>query len=267
MQGVKWTEPKSNCVPGLTKEVSFFQLTNHPRLYCYDTPGVSLLKRRNDPERNAKLGVLKCMPDHIAGEIYLADYLLYRLNRDRIFNYVVELGLPAPTDDCTSWIFGGTASSGRSVWTTYRILKRSNGSANFEHRANLQDLGALHLIPRCHKAWSSTGLLRCPKVEEVASTKTSASKGHMASPSNAKPRFSRQDVENAAFHLRSPTGPTTQQRAENDDSKNVGQNCLLMLTTKVDQFSSGSQDRQDCQALDVAVCVACGTRTDQAKAP
>ena len=37
--------------------------------------------RRNDPERNAKLGVLKCMPDHIAGEIYLADYLLYRLNR------------------------------------------------------------------------------------------------------------------------------------------------------------------------------------------
>ena len=39
------------------------------------------LFRRNDPERNAKLGVLKCMPDHIAGEIYLADYLLYRLNR------------------------------------------------------------------------------------------------------------------------------------------------------------------------------------------
>ena len=39
------------------------------------------LFRRNDPERTAKLGVLKCMPDHIAGEIYLADYLLYRLNR------------------------------------------------------------------------------------------------------------------------------------------------------------------------------------------
>ncbi|CAK8994412.1 unnamed protein product, partial [Durusdinium trenchii] len=71
---------------------------------------------------------------------------------------------------CTSWIFGGTASSGRSVWTTYRILKRSNGSANFEHRANLQDLGALHLIPRCHKAWSSTGLLRCPKVFHGEST-------------------------------------------------------------------------------------------------
>ena len=29
MQGVKWTEPKSNCVPGLTKEVSFFQLLGH----------------------------------------------------------------------------------------------------------------------------------------------------------------------------------------------------------------------------------------------
>ena len=47
--------------------------------------------RRNDPERNAKLGVLKCMPDHIAGEIYLADYLLYRLNRRDWWPLVVLL--------------------------------------------------------------------------------------------------------------------------------------------------------------------------------
>ncbi|CAE7948012.1 unnamed protein product [Symbiodinium sp. KB8] len=99
MQGVKWTEPKMSNVPGLTRDVSFFQLSNHPRLYCYDTPGVSLLKKRNDPERNAKLGVLKCMPDHIAGEAYLADYLLYRLNRDYFMDYVRELELPGPTND------------------------------------------------------------------------------------------------------------------------------------------------------------------------
>ena len=99
MQGVKWTVPKASKRPGQTRDVSFFQLTNHPRLYCYDTPGVSLLKRQNDPERNAKLGVLNCMPDHIAGETYLADYLLFRLNRDRVFDYVSELELPGPTDD------------------------------------------------------------------------------------------------------------------------------------------------------------------------
>lgn len=125
MQGVKWTHPKSNCVPGLTRDVTFFQfpgsvfartltlrLSNHPRLYCLKPRSLTACSRsrlwrlrhawrlpdeedmqstrhnsvrvsgrRNDPERNAKLGVLKCMPDHIAGEIYLADYLLYRLNR------------------------------------------------------------------------------------------------------------------------------------------------------------------------------------------
>ncbi|CAE8624755.1 unnamed protein product [Polarella glacialis] len=99
MHGVKWTEAKASNVPGLTREVSFFQLSNHPRLYCYDTPGVSLMKRRNDPERNTKLAVLGCMPDHIAGEMYLADYLLYRLNREQMFDYVNALELPGPTDD------------------------------------------------------------------------------------------------------------------------------------------------------------------------
>merc|ERR1719291_737161 len=39
------------------------------------------------------------MPDHFAGEVYLADYLLYRLNRERMFAYVDELSLPGPTDD------------------------------------------------------------------------------------------------------------------------------------------------------------------------
>eukprot|EP00930_Biecheleria_cincta_P023430 TRINITY_DN16931_c0_g1_i1.p1 TRINITY_DN16931_c0_g1~~TRINITY_DN16931_c0_g1_i1.p1 ORF type:complete len:408 (+),score=50.08 TRINITY_DN16931_c0_g1_i1:93-1316(+) len=99
VHGVKRTEAKANDVPGLTREVSFFQLSNHPRLYCYDTPGVSLLKRRNDPERNTKLAVLKCMPDHLAGEMYLADYLLYRFNREGCFDYVSALELPGPTDD------------------------------------------------------------------------------------------------------------------------------------------------------------------------
>ncbi len=149
MQGVKWTAPKFNCVPGLTRDVTFFQLldctkaqmiwpellstsltkalkspqivlcSSQETLFCLSAcfkhrfissfhqlslrlwyPWSFTLEeaskiwislsdislwcpefRRNDPERNAKLGVLKCMPDHIAGEIYLADYLLYRLNR------------------------------------------------------------------------------------------------------------------------------------------------------------------------------------------
>lgn len=99
MHGVKWTQARANCVPGITRDVTFFQLSNQPRLYCYDTPGVSLMKKRNDPERNTKLALIKTMPDHFAGGVYLADYLLYRLNKEQCFHYVSEFELDRPTDD------------------------------------------------------------------------------------------------------------------------------------------------------------------------
>lgn len=99
MQGVKWTLAKTGQAPGTTQQVGFFQLSNMPRLYCYDTPGISLMKKRNDPQRNTKLALLGAMPDHFAGEMYLADYLLFLLNRERMFQYVDELKLPGPTND------------------------------------------------------------------------------------------------------------------------------------------------------------------------
>lgn len=99
VKGVKWTQARAYDEPGVTRHVNFFQLSNHPRMYCYDTPGVSLLKKKNDPERNTKLALIKTMPDQFAGEVYLADYLLWRLNREQAFAYVKELELPGPTDD------------------------------------------------------------------------------------------------------------------------------------------------------------------------
>jgi len=99
VKNVKRTEARVNGEPGWTRQVNFFQLSNQPRLFCYDTPGISLLKKKNDPERNTKLALLKCMPDHFAGEMYIADYLLWRLNRERSFQYVDVLELPGPTDD------------------------------------------------------------------------------------------------------------------------------------------------------------------------
>mmetsp|Transcript_96896 Transcript_96896/g.211861 ORF Transcript_96896/g.211861 Transcript_96896/m.211861 type:complete len:377 (+) Transcript_96896:56-1186(+) len=99
VSGMKWTQARAYGEPGVTRDVNFFQLANKPRLYCYDTPGVSLLKVKIDPERNTKLALLKTMPDHMAGEMYLADYLLYRLNKAQLFDYIDHLDLPGPTDD------------------------------------------------------------------------------------------------------------------------------------------------------------------------
>lgn len=119
MHGVKHTEAKVSSAPGKTRDVSFFQLSNFPRLYCYDTPGIFLYKKKNDPERAAKLALLGAMPDHFAGELYLLDYLLYRLNRARLFHYVEELGLPGPTDDIrllSAHIAALLARKGRAPW-------------------------------------------------------------------------------------------------------------------------------------------------------
>eukprot|EP00397_Hematodinium_sp_SG-2012_P042312 GEMP01046773.1.p1 GENE.GEMP01046773.1~~GEMP01046773.1.p1 ORF type:complete len:314 (+),score=73.64 GEMP01046773.1:141-1082(+) len=95
---VKRTEARTGKSPGVTRHVGFFQISNKPRLYCYDTPGVMLLKKADDPERNVKLACLGLMPDHVAGELYIGDYLLYRLNKDRNFQYVKELNLAGPSD-------------------------------------------------------------------------------------------------------------------------------------------------------------------------
>mmetsp|Transcript_25223 Transcript_25223/g.64098 ORF Transcript_25223/g.64098 Transcript_25223/m.64098 type:complete len:373 (-) Transcript_25223:51-1169(-) len=97
--GVKRTEARVGKDPGSTRNVNFFQISNMPRLYCYDTPGISLMKKKNDPERNTKLALIKTMPDHFSGEVYLADYLLFRLNKEQRFDYVDELDMPGPTED------------------------------------------------------------------------------------------------------------------------------------------------------------------------
>eukprot|EP00929_Paragymnodinium_shiwhaense_P100527 TRINITY_DN62912_c0_g1_i1.p1 TRINITY_DN62912_c0_g1~~TRINITY_DN62912_c0_g1_i1.p1 ORF type:complete len:473 (-),score=86.05 TRINITY_DN62912_c0_g1_i1:152-1570(-) len=124
MHGVKRTMTKANKEPGFTREVGFFQISNQPRLYCYDTPGVMLMKKKNDPERNVKMGVLRAMPDYIAGSMYLADYLLFRCNREQNFKYVEELELPGPTDDIrylsahVAWLLNQkTRTSAQLQWT------------------------------------------------------------------------------------------------------------------------------------------------------
>jgi len=98
IHGVKRTEAKTGKSPGVTTNVGFFQISNKPRLYCYDTPGIMLLKKADDPERNVKLAMLGIMPDHVAGEMYIADYCLYRLNKERNFTYVEELNLDGPSN-------------------------------------------------------------------------------------------------------------------------------------------------------------------------
>ena len=41
MHGVKRTEAKAGILPGVTRHTNFIQISNRPKLYCVDSPGVT----------------------------------------------------------------------------------------------------------------------------------------------------------------------------------------------------------------------------------
>ncbi|XP_026191269.1 mitochondrial GTPase 1 [Cyclospora cayetanensis] len=98
VQGVKRTAAKTGKLPGVTKEVQAFQLTNKPRVYCLDSPGI-LLPKKCDPRSSLVFGVLGILPERLVGEELAADFVLFHLNKKRQFDYVQVLGLKAPTND------------------------------------------------------------------------------------------------------------------------------------------------------------------------
>ncbi|KAL8454441.1 hypothetical protein Emed_000162 [Eimeria media] len=96
--GVKRTPAKTGKLPGVTKELQAFQVTNKPRVYCVDSPGI-LLPKQCDEESSLRLAVLGILPERLAGEERVADFLLFHLNRHHQFDYVEALGLSEPTND------------------------------------------------------------------------------------------------------------------------------------------------------------------------
>mmetsp|Transcript_30031 Transcript_30031/g.87124 ORF Transcript_30031/g.87124 Transcript_30031/m.87124 type:complete len:124 (-) Transcript_30031:1448-1819(-) len=57
VKDVRRTESAVGILPGVTKDVGFFQISNKPRIYCIDTPGITL-KKTIDPETNLKMAAL-----------------------------------------------------------------------------------------------------------------------------------------------------------------------------------------------------------------
>lgn len=98
VKGITHTKAVSGALPGSTKIVSKFAISNDPKIYCIDTPGI-MIPKKNDPEVSMKLAALGCINDHWAGETLIADYVLYKLNSRRQFDYVDALELYQPSDD------------------------------------------------------------------------------------------------------------------------------------------------------------------------
>ncbi|ALC45992.1 CG17141, partial [Drosophila busckii] len=88
---------------GITRSVGErIKIQEQPLVYMIDTPGI-LQPSVTDDEMGLKLALVGCLPDHIAGEDLIADYLLYWLNKHRRYEYVDKLGLQGgPNDNITA---------------------------------------------------------------------------------------------------------------------------------------------------------------------
>lgn len=85
-------------VAGVTRSVlNRIKISEKPLIYMYDTPGI-LTPHIKDLDHGMKLASVSCMQDHLVGEIQIADYILFWLNKNGYFGYVELMNLKEPTD-------------------------------------------------------------------------------------------------------------------------------------------------------------------------
>ncbi|VDD86593.1 unnamed protein product [Enterobius vermicularis] len=96
--GMKASAVAEGARPGVTVRVqNRVKILNKPPIYVLDTPGL-LSPRLNDIEETMKLALCNLIKEGAAPTHYIADYLLYWLNKTGDFSYVKNLGLEKPYD-------------------------------------------------------------------------------------------------------------------------------------------------------------------------
>lgn len=81
-------------IPCITKNITGFKIVTDPPMYLMDTPGIIMPKIQEESEDGLKLCVCNCVRDGILELEYVADYLLYKLNKESTFNYVNKYDTP-----------------------------------------------------------------------------------------------------------------------------------------------------------------------------
>lgn len=87
-------------VPCITKSITGFKIISDPPTFMMDTPGIIIPKIKEESEDGLKLAVCANIRDGILEYELVCDYLLYKLNKEGVFNYVNRYQMPMrrPTD-------------------------------------------------------------------------------------------------------------------------------------------------------------------------
>lgn len=102
-------------VAGVTRSVlTRIKISERPLIYMYDTPGI-LEPQIKNLEHGMKLASVSCMQDHLVGEIQIADFILYWLNKNGFFAYVELMSLKEPTDSIQEALVAASTALNRTV--------------------------------------------------------------------------------------------------------------------------------------------------------
>jgi ribosome biogenesis GTPase A len=96
--------------PGKTRELTDYLLLEKPRTYFLDVPGMTpphfLFEERPEAWYGFGAANLIMLPKHYSENVecqtLFCEYVLYAMNRDRLFDYVKQLNLTEPTYDVHS---------------------------------------------------------------------------------------------------------------------------------------------------------------------
>ena len=99
---------KTGARPCLTKSISGFKIVSDPPMYLVDTPGIIVPKIREESEDGLKLAACHAIRDGILDDELVSDYVLFKLNQEKVFQYVSRYSLPGnlPVDNVHDLLVG-----------------------------------------------------------------------------------------------------------------------------------------------------------------
>lgn len=132
---------KTGAIAGITRSVNSGILVHFdPEIYLVDTPGI-LTPNIPNIETGMKLSLCGCLPDHLVGEHYIVDYMLFWLNKHGYFSYVDKFGLTEPTENVWA-LLSQVAKHGQMV---KKLRDINSGHSNYIYRPNFQQ-AAQHVL-------------------------------------------------------------------------------------------------------------------------
>merc|ERR1719219_3332211 len=104
---------KVGAKPGVTRALQTkLRVSDDPLVFLLDTPGVTMPNIRNI-DTGMKLAACATLKDEQVGIFNIADFILFNLNKNSMFDYVDVMSLQEPVDDVMEMLIQSATAKNR----------------------------------------------------------------------------------------------------------------------------------------------------------